>query len=164
MIYRLLFSSRQHQFSESGFGLLSIVFLILTLSISAITVMTLINPSILTRQSKDTVDKAKVLRAAIQSYQFSHGGVSGTKPPTLDDLTITDSVACLVDNDPTHSTYLFLQGWCGPYVDQIFLQNLADFKTDGWGTTFNYDAANAVITSCGPDKSCGGADDLTFAP
>ena len=149
---------------KDGFGLLSIVFMILTLSIGVITVMTVINPSALTRQNRDTAEKARILRAAIQSYNFSHGGIAGTNPPTLDDLVNTDHVACTMDNTPTHVTYLFLQGWCGPYVDQVFLQNLADFKTDGWGTTFGYNSGTAVITSCGPDRSCGGADDVTFSP
>ncbi len=150
--------------SEQGFGLLSMVIVILTLSISAITVMTVINPSALTRQSRDTALKAATLRSAIQAYQFSHGGITGTNPPTLIDLSTTDGVACLMDNTPTNNTYQLLQGWCGPYIDQVFSQNLNDYKTDGWGTAFNYDAITTIIKSCGIDKTCGGADDLTFAP
>jgi len=166
MIYQL--PSKQMMDSglgESGFGLLSLVFMILTLGIGAITIMTMINPSTLTRQNRDTTEKARVLRAAIQSYQFSHGGVGGTNPMNLDALAATDgSGACTMDNDPTHVTYLFLQGWCGPYVDQVFAQNLNDFKTDGWGTVFSYNNVTAVITSCGPNSNCGDGDDLTFSP
>ena len=160
MIYQLL---SDRFIDQRGFGLLSIVFMILTLSIGAITVMTMINPSTLTRQNRETVEKARILRAAIQSYQFSHGGISGTTPLTLDALVV-NAGACTMDNNPTHVTYQYLQGWCGPYVDQVFEQNLADYKTDGWGTLFSYNSVTNVITSCGPDKSCGGADDLIFNP
>jgi len=157
MTYRLLFN-------QSGFGLLSLVFLILTLSISAITIMTVISPSALTRQNTETVEKARVLRAAIQAYQFSHGGHAGTFPPNLDALITDGGVACTIDNAPASPTYLFLQGWCGPYVDLVVAQNLSDYKTDGWGTAFVYDPATSIITSCGIDKTFGGADDLIFAP
>jgi type II secretory pathway pseudopilin PulG len=167
MIYQSLFNSmKQLKSDRNGFGLLSLVFLILTISISAITIMTLISPSALTRQNRETAEKAAILRAAIQSYNFSHGGVTGTNPPNADlrDLVTTDAAPCLMDNNPANVTYLFLQGWCGPYIDQVFMQNLTDFKTDGWGTLFSYNPATAVITSCGPDRSCGGADDLVFSP
>lgn len=150
--------------NQCGFGLLSLVFLILSLSVAGITVMSLISPSSITKQGRETAQKAAILRAAIQSYQFSHGGVSGTKPTLLNDLVVTDGVPCLIDNNPTHVTYLSLQGWCGPYVDQVFSQNASDFKTDGWGTPFDYNSGTATLTSCGIDKACGGADDLTFAP
>ena len=161
MIYQ---SHINKYFDDRGFGLLSMVFVILTLSISAITIMTVINPSALTRQNQETEIKAKVLRSAIQSYQFSHGGRSGTNPPSLNDLSTTDGISCLIDNIPTNTTYQLLQGWCGPYVDQIFSQNLNDYKTDGWGSVFTYDPVTTILTSCGIDKTCGGADDLTFAP
>ena len=150
--------------NQNGFGLLGVVFTILTLSLATVSVMTVITPSAITQQTRETVVKAAVLRAAIQSYQFSHGGVSGTNPPTLDDLVVTDAAPCTMDNVAIHVTYLFVQGWCGPYVDQVFSQNLNDFKTDTWGTLFSYNAGTTVITSCGADKVCGGADDLIFNP
>lgn len=164
MISPLLINLKSTQHTEQGFGLLSMVFVILTLSIASVSVMTLINPSMVSGQNRETVLKAATLRSAITSYKFSHGGATGTNPTTLDDLSTTDAVACVLDNAPTNTTYQFLQGWCGPYVDQVFSQNLNDFKTDGWGTAFSYNAGTAVITSCGTDKSCGGVDDLTFNP
>ena len=159
MTFPLLFKN-----SEDGFGLLSMVFVILTIGISVVTIMTLINPSTLTKQNRETTLRAATLRGAIQSYQFSHGGSSGTYPPNLDSLVTTDGVNCVMDNTATDPTYLFLQGWCGPYVDQVFEQNLASFKTDGWGTLFNYDHSTGVIKSCGADLTCGDGDDVTFNP
>lgn len=139
--------------------------MILTLSISVITFMTVINPSALTRQNRDTAQKAAVLRGAIQSYQFSHGGVSGSYPGNLDALAVDDSTgACTMDNTPTSTTYLLLQGWCGPYADRVFSQNSNDFKTDGWGTSFSFNSGTGVLTSYGPDKASGGGDDLVFNP
>jgi hypothetical protein len=151
-------------FNHGGFGMLGMVFMILSLSIAGVTVMTLINPSTLTRQSRETVLKAVTLRSAIQSYRFSHGGSTGTYPPDLIALVVDDGVPCTLDSNPTHSTYQILQGWCGPYVDQVFLQNLLDYKTDGFGTLFQFAAGSGIITSCGTDKICGGADDLVFNP
>jgi competence protein ComGC len=150
--------------NQDGFGLLAMVFLILTISISVITFMTVINPSTLTRKNVDTTNKAAILRSAVQSYRFSHGGASGTIPPTLDSLVTTDAVPCVMDNTPASSTYLYLQGWCGPYVDRVFVENSADFKKDGWGTLFSFNAGTSVITSCGPNLSCGDGDDLVYSP
>jgi competence protein ComGC len=169
MIYPLLFNHPRSALSnEHGFGLLTMVLMILTLSIATITIMTVIRPSESTRQSVETSTKAKSLRSGIQSYQFSHrdvnGAVAPTNPPTLDSLWVTDGVPCAIDNDPTHFTYLFLQGWCGPYVDRVFSQNADDYKTDGWGTLFSYDPATTLLTSCGPDRVCGGADDVSYSP
>ena len=157
MIFRSLFN-------QSGFGMLGMVIMILSLSIAGVTVMTLINPSTLTRQNRDTVSKASILRSAIQSYRFSHGGSAGIYPPDLNALVVDDGTPCAIDSNPTHVTYQYLQGWCGPYADQIFLQNLSDYKTDGWGTLFQFAAGTGIITSCGTDKICGGADDLVFNP
>ena len=110
------------------------------------------------------MNKAAVLRAAINAYVLNHGGASGTNPPTLSSLVTTDGVACTTDNTAAHSTYLTLQGWCGPYIDQIFTQALNDYETDGWGTLFQYNNSTAVIKSCGPNRTCGDSDDISFSP
>jgi type II secretory pathway pseudopilin PulG len=150
--------------NEAGFSLLSLVFLILVLSFAGIAITVVLLPSALTRQSRETVDRAAELRVGILAYAFSHGGIGGTHAPSLDALVTTDGVACAMDLVPTDTTYLTLQGWCGPYVDQSILQSLSNFKTDGWGTLFNYASGTTVITSCGPNRTCGDSDDITFNP
>jgi type II secretory pathway pseudopilin PulG len=149
---------------ESGFSLLSLVFLILVIAFAGVAVTSAILPSALTRQVRETTDRAAAIRAGIQTYAFSHGGLTGTHLPALDTLTTTDGTACALDLTPPHSTYLTLQGWCGPYVDQIFLEDINSFKTDGWGTEFTYDSATTILTSCGPNRTCGDGDDIAFAP
>ncbi len=132
--------------------------------------MVMLGPMIGTAQSRETTEKALALRTALQAYKLSHGGKTvGTYPADFNHLlTNLGEPACDVDNNPADvDTYLTLQGWCGPYVDQVF-QNLPnDFKTDGWGTLFLFDQPSGNLTSCGPDRICGGAgaaDDLLFVP
>ena len=160
----LHFNFKKIYANEAGFSLLSLVFLILVISFAGIAVTSAILPSALTRQVRETTDKAAAIRAGIQTYAFNHGGIGGTHLPSLDTLVATDGVACALDLTPSHSTYLSLQGWCGPYVDQVFLEDLNGFKTDGWGTLFTYDSTTTLLTSCGPNRTCGDGDDIAFAP
>ncbi len=159
-----LFKIPQTLSCDSGFTLLSLVFLVLVISFSGIAVVTTLLPSALTRQIRETTDKAALIRAGVQTYAFHHGGVSGTHLPSLETLVTTDGIPCAFDRLSTSPTYLSLQGWCGPYIDSVFLQNLNDYKTDGWGTAFAYDALTTVISSCGPNRTCGDADDISFSP
>ncbi len=48
-------------------------------------------------------------------------------------------------------------GWNGPYLDGT----VSDWNRDAWGTTLSLDTTNRLVRSCGPDLSCGNADDLT---
>jgi hypothetical protein len=38
----------------------------------------------------------------------------------------------------------------------------AAYDADGWGTTLQWDAATHTLTSAGPDRSFGNADDITI--
>ena len=145
--------------------MVGLILVIALLSLTAITIITVSLPSASTRQNRETVDKAQALRNAIKAYVLSHGGIGGTNPPTLSALVTTDGVACVTANDPAvTSTYLLLQGWCGPYLQPIFQEDLSGILTDGWGTLFTYNAGSSIVTSCGPNRACGDADDLSFAP
>lgn len=139
------------------------LFLIILFSSAAAFVLVVTTPTSMTRQNSETVLKAEALRAALENYKLSHGGPMGAYPLTLDALVTTDGTPCAADNNPSNvNTYTTLQGWCGPYIDQKFAENLNDFKADGWGTVFQYNSG--VLQSCGPDRTCGNADDQTFNP
>ena len=164
MISVLVFKLARPVSNERGFTLLSLVFLILVLSFAGTAVVATLLPSALTRQYRETSDQAQLLRSGLQAYSFQHGGTAGTHASSLDALVASDGVACLLDLSPTSATYLNLQGWCGPYVDQLFAQDSSAFKRDGWGTLFTYNSVTQVIASCGPNRTCGDGDDLSYAP
>ena len=140
-----------------GVGVIGLMMVILFVAMSATTVVLVIKTS--TSEASLTEKKGKALRTAINAYKLNHGAAL-TAPPALTSLVTTDGVACTFDNTPASGTYLKLQGWCGPYMDQPISENANDYRTDGWGTTFTYVAD--VVRSCGPDRTCGNADDLTY--
>lgn len=154
--------SRLHS-EQDGFSFIGVMLVVLILSITTATLVTLVQPAFKTRELKVTLDRVALLRPAIADYIQNHGTL--TPPPTLDDLVTTDGTACVAISDPNQGiTYLTLQGWCGPYIDVIFTQNLSEFKTDGWGTLFVFVPATQIIRSCGPNRICGDADDLLYSP
>jgi type II secretory pathway pseudopilin PulG len=163
----MIFPSRFNspRIDESGFGFIGMVFIVLLLAVSAITIALSVGSTLGAAQNRATDRRAKVLDWAIARYRTNHGGTAGTRPATLDALVVDESLPCAIDNDATHpSTYLTLQGWCGPYVDRYLTNAPQEFKTDGWGTAFLYAAGTGVLTSCGPDRNCGNGDDVVITP
>jgi type II secretory pathway pseudopilin PulG len=139
--------------------------LLLILATTAVIFITaMLVPTISNRQSRETVLKGKSLRLAITAYQASHGGSAGAYPGNLSALVINDNNPkdCTPDNSTASATYMTLQGWCGPYLDQRIVENAEDYRTDGWATQFQYNPSTGAISSCGPNRTCGDADDLTF--
>lgn len=129
------------------------------------------------RKHKETILKMEVLQEAVEAYQEDNATVA---PTDLDDLVFDYSAvacyelcngcvactACAIDNVSANASYLSLQGWCGPYIDQKLQNNFTDFKTDAWGTEFEYDDAGPiVIRSWGPNltDNGGGSDDITIS-
>lgn len=156
MIFRLPI-----RLGSAGVGLLGMMLVILSLSLAVPLIMMVMSPGVDSQATQVSAMKADILRNGILLYQVNHGG--STLPPTLDDLVTTDAVPCVADNNPADgSKYKTMQGWCGPYVDQVFQQNPNDFKTDGWGNLFDYDNTNGDITSLGPDGILGTADDIVY--
>jgi hypothetical protein len=149
---------------EAGIGFVGMMFVVLVSSLGAVMVVMLLTSGRATSQNAATQKKATVLLAAINRYKTHRAGASW--PASLDRLVTTDGTACAADTSSVSATWRTIQGWCGPYVDVPFSSGAAanDFKTDGWGTTFTYAAATGVVTSCGPDRTCGNADDLSFTP
>lgn len=153
---------------QAGFSLLGVLFLILVTS-GAVLITVMLVPLTANRQTKETMMKGKALRAAIEAYKKDHLSFlianGTTKPAALTALVTNDNLpgTCTFDNTPADATYKTLQGWCGPYLDQVIVENADDYRTDGWGTLFDYVQATDVLTSCGPNRICGtGGDDLTF--
>gem|GEM_PF-5322463 len=130
---------------------------ILAISLSSVMVLSLAPPSVLTARTLVTRQRLTDLKSAIQKYYGDHGGFY---PVLLDLLQLDEGIPCELDNDSGSSTYLQLQGWCGPYLDSVFAEDSNDFQTDGWGTAFDYDPVSGSVKSCGPDRTCGNGDDL----
>jgi type II secretory pathway pseudopilin PulG len=142
----------------SGFGLVSLMLVILVLSIAAITVMAWIAPSLATRQRLDTESRGKALRVGIDRYIADNG----SSPGSFDNL-LNPGTACGINtavNPPVRS------GWCGPYIEPLIANAVndygQDYKKDGWGVEFWYNSTGNALKSCGPDRSCGNSDDLSF--
>ena len=143
--------------SEEGFGFASLIILISFLALSSAMVFTMMTPITGNGSVDQTFQKMGVVQTAIAKYRLDH---AGAPPNQLDDLVNAVAPPCTVDTNTSSSTYRKLQGWCGPYINQGFVQNPTDFKTDSWGTVLQYDKVN--VKSCGPNKICGDADDLSL--
>lgn len=74
----------------------------------------------------------------------------GAAPTSLNDLVAQGTQA---NYDPFSK-----KGWNGPYLDS----SDSNWNKDAWGTALVYSAANKTITSCGPNKTCGNADDISI--
>ena len=142
--------------SEDGFSLLVVVAIVFSLGAFAATVFLAIAPSQATRTTDVTFQRADVLKAAIAKFKANNGAVPGT----LQSLVTTTGTACTVNTDTTSANYRKMVGWCGPYVDLPVANASSEYRTDGWGTAFQL--TSTELRSCGPDKTCGNSDDLTF--
>jgi type II secretory pathway pseudopilin PulG len=169
--------------NSSGLMFLGLVFLIVLMAIGTVLIMSTLKPTATTRGAKLTVAKLEVLADALQRYDASHkvlalAGSVGL-PASLDQLVPCSTNpslcnpgcvacnACVMDNTVGSPGYLTLQGWCGPYVDQVFQEYLADYKTDEWGTAIQYFSAGPparTLRSWGPNRTddSGLVDDISI--
>jgi hypothetical protein len=145
--------------NTQGMGMISVITVILFTALAGTVVFGLIAPNLKVASTDETFKKMEAIKTAITLYRSHH---STTPPASLTDLVQTVGPPCDADTNPASPTYKTLQGWCGPYLDQPMAQNTDDYKTDGWGTAFVYDPGALTLQSCGPDQSCGGADDITL--
>lgn len=145
---------------QKGFGFLSILLLASFISALSISVIFMIDPQYDSNAVNITNRKASILGTAITKYRDTHN----TSAPANLSALITDdgSGACDLDNTPANPTYQTLQGWCGPYIEVNIQENSNDYQTDGWGNTFTFTQASGLLKSCGPDGTCGNADDLSY--
>jgi hypothetical protein len=146
--------------SRDGFGMIAVMITILLVGLAAVGIIQLINPALMTRNGRLTVDRMELIKSAVAKYKVNHGG--STQPTSLDHLVTTDGgAACALDNSTTSATYKTLQGWCGPYIDVTFSENSTEFKTDAWGTVFSWTSGTGTLRSCGSNRTCGDSDDIT---
>jgi type II secretory pathway pseudopilin PulG len=141
-----------------GFSLMGMILLTIIISGLSGTAYILLEPSFTSNRFKRSEEKMNQINSAINVYKTHH---SGTAPAVHDHLVTPVAPPCSVNTDPASSFYRSLQGWCGPYIDQVIAENANDFKTDEWGTAFQYDGV--TLRSCGPNKTCGDTDDLTVS-
>ena len=146
--------------SQFGFTLISVILILLVMAVGAASVTLLISPGLVSRQARETTEKAVLLQDAIDEYADHH---LGAPPPSLDDLVNDDGSGCVPDQDPGNGIYFAgLKGWCGPYLHPVFLEDALGFKSDAWGVAFQYESGTGAFYSCGPDQVCQTGDDLTY--
>ncbi|MBF0360365.1 MAG: prepilin-type N-terminal cleavage/methylation domain-containing protein [Oligoflexia bacterium] len=75
---------------------------------------------------------------------------TGNLPLTLDELVNQGAY-------PIYNPFT-KKGWRGPYLSTTD----PNWKKDAWGILFQYDSIAKTISSCGPDTTCGNADDITI--
>lgn len=141
--------------NQKGMSLLMVVMILATLTVTVTTAYLSIQTSLMTGRDKKTEAQIEILLSGLYRYRSHH---ANTFPATLDNLIVPNNPACAADNNSASPTYRSIQGWCGPYIDQFTQQSPNAFKTDGWGTIFQYNGTE--LRSCGPNKTCGDADDL----
>ena len=140
-----------------GFTFIGLILVITTLALITAALYLAIPPSESVRQSQATMVQASLIEAAIKKYKLGNAGLA---PATLSNLVTTTGAPCTVVTNSSSSNYRNLVGWCGPYLDQPIASSPNAYQTDGWGVLFRYDGV--TLKSCGPDRTCGNSDDLTF--
>lgn len=141
---------------EAGFGLMQVMFILMGLAIAA-------SVAVMNSAQEDssaggavTYSRLDKIKAAAARYRADGNGT----PPTLDALTTapTGAASCAPDTAPGSSTFRQLRGWCGPYLDRD-AAGADQLKRDGWRTLLQY--TGTTLRSCGPNRVCGDADDIT---
>jgi type II secretory pathway pseudopilin PulG len=134
--------------------------LVIFMTAAAVFLTAMMVPMLSNQQTKETYSRGQALRAAITSY---YSQVSAY-PSSLGDLMTQPGPVASCSATVAQGTNTELQGWCGPYLDQVFVENTNSYQTDGWGTLFQYSTSSSppTLKSCGPDRTCGDSDDITF--
>jgi prepilin-type N-terminal cleavage/methylation domain-containing protein len=145
--------------SQKGFTLVEMLMVILIMGIlSRVAFSTYVD---FAKDAKSTVTTSRLseLKIAllgdarmVSSGRFTSPGFInqvGNVPVTLTDLASQGTYSAY---DPFNK-----KGWNGPYVNT----SEPNWSKDAWGISFQYNSATRTIKSCGPDKVCGNADDIT---
>ncbi len=140
---------------QRGFGMLQVVMLLLMFSAGLGVSVALLDPGADSGAQELTVRRADAIKEAVTKWKSNNSG----NPASLDALVIQGSQpACAPDTNSSSGTFRQLRGWCGPYL----ARDISDlFKMDGWGSAFVYNGTS--LTSCGPNRTCGDADDVAYA-
>jgi type II secretory pathway pseudopilin PulG len=158
MAMTLSLDFKSKNIKSKGFTMVGLIAIILLLAAFTSAIYIVSGPSDLTRSVAVTMSRGHALELAIRHFKINFDGVV---PVLLSNLVTTTGAPCAPDSNPNSSTYKQLKGWCGPYLDQPLASDANAYQTDGWGVNFSYNGVN--LKSCGPDRTCGNADDLSFA-
>lgn len=135
--------------------MLQIVMMLIILTAGLGVSLALLDPAADSQNQAKTAERVDAIKAAVAKWKANNSG----SPASLDALVIQGTQpACAPDTNSSSATFRQLRGWCGPYMDR----DVGDlFKMDGWGSSFVYNGTN--LTSCGPNRTCGDADDVVYA-
>jgi prepilin-type N-terminal cleavage/methylation domain-containing protein len=144
--------------SNRGFTLVELIMVILLVGIlSAVAFPNFFSfnteARIATTRQKMTEIKTAIIgdpRQVVNGKFINPGyrGHIGANPAALGDLLVQGA-------QPAYNPYT-QRGWRGPYVTTTD----AAWNQDAWGTAFQYNAGAGTLTSCGPNRTCGNADDI----
>ncbi len=145
---------------RAGFSLIEIVIALSLMALLAGAMAPLALRQITGNRQKATLEKMKRLLAGMLGDpalgDYGYLGEMGQLPDALADLNQRGSQpAWAID-----AGYGIGAGYNGPYVPQAGPANAA--FVDSWGTGFQYASSAARVTSAGPDRSFGTADDLAW--
>lgn len=85
-------------------------------------------------------------------------GDMGSLPPSLQALNDGTGLPAYGFNATDGVGY----GWAGPYLPELAAPRAP--LVDPWNRSYRYRSSRAQVTSAGPDRRFGTADDLTFPP
>lgn len=106
-----------------------------------------------------TLQRLDELRKAIAGDSRLVSGGEYTKPGFIAQVgSLPTSLNDLINIGayPAYNPFTKI-GWRGPYV----LTTDPAWNKDGWGTVIQYSSVSRTVTSCGPNLTCGNADDIT---
>jgi prepilin-type N-terminal cleavage/methylation domain-containing protein len=152
--------------SSAGFTLVEILMVIMlvgiltTMAISGFHDFSSDARTVVTRERLNSIKAALVGDARfVSAGTFTKPGYEAHclgSPTSLSDLvTMPGAGVCATAYDPFTK-----RGWRGPYVDGT----VANWNADGWSTPFEYFSVGPparTLRSCGPDLTCGTADDIS---
>lgn len=140
--------------ATAGFTLLEILMVILLVGIvSAVAIPQFIDFRDDARAATTQERLAQIRSAILGDGRTGNSGYianMGRVPANLTELSTQGAQAAY---DPVNK-----RGWNGPYVDAV-----SGWTNDSWGTALVYNSGTRSLRSCGKNKVCNDADDITIS-